>query len=104
MPLASSVLPFPVLTFPVFDDQLEELVGQGDAAATSPGLDLDLDRVPHMPGLMGGVSSACTETAGCSDDNGPAIALSYAVLAASQSTGRGNLLITDGDRVRMVVG
>jgi hypothetical protein len=38
------MLLLPVLKFPVFDDQLEELVGKGDTAAASPGLDLDLDQ------------------------------------------------------------
>jgi len=44
VPLSSGVLSFPVLKFTVFDDQLEELVGEGDAAAACPGLDLDFDQ------------------------------------------------------------
>jgi hypothetical protein len=37
------VLSLTGLTFTVFDDQGEELVGKGEAAAGRPGFDLDLD-------------------------------------------------------------
>src|SRR6266480_8007954 len=42
VPLGPSVLSLTGLKFTVFDDQGEELVGKGKAAAGRPGFDLDL--------------------------------------------------------------
>src|SRR6516164_3574460 len=44
VPLGAGVLPLSVLKLAVCDDQLEELVGKGDAAAASAGLDLHFDQ------------------------------------------------------------
>ena len=48
MPFGPSVLPFLILALAVLDDQVEQLVGQGDATTTGRGLHFHLDQAATM--------------------------------------------------------